>query len=673
MGWTTQAPLSWSSRPIDKVEWFSRSFGEFDRIKSGVQAVGMAESKREWLLVAAIIAATFVAYKPCWHGNYLLDDQSHLLHNPVLKPGGLAKAWVPGSYLNYWPLTFTFYRLEHELWGFDRLGYHLVNIALHAISAVLIWRILRRLGMTGALFAAAIFALHPVNVESVAWISQLKTVLSVALALTSLLFYLRFETNHRRWNYAAALVAFVLSALAKGDALTLPIVLLALAWWQRDQVQRSDLLRTIPFFLVAACMATLEVISQHSVGSVPVRSDGILSRAAIAGCAVWFYLGKLVWPIDLIPVYPRWSIPAANLLWYLPALALAGLLVIGWKERRSGGKPIVMFIFCYVALLLPVLGFVNISYMRYSLVADHWQYVATIIPCAAVGAVGAWLVRRSFPRLVQFGCLALLGGLSVVTWQQSALYRDPTYFLTQTLVRNPEASLAECGLGEILSARGDPTDIDHFRKAVRLAPDDPESLGSLGAALGDRGEFDLAIPYLNRALELNPKTWGPNYNLAQIEAHRRQIDLAIDHLRRELEIRPGYEPAQRLLSAILADREKVARQIKQLRSLIEKHPTDVLLLINAAWILSTDPNASLRDGPAALKYAERAAKISGGDDPRAFDVLAAAYAEVGQFTDASLAEKRAIQLTTDEVMTKQLQQRLELYDSRKPYRDLRAH
>ncbi len=153
----------------------------------------MTETKRDWFLAAAIIAATFVAYKPCWHGGYLLDDQSHLLHNPVLSPGGLAKAWVPGGYLNYWPLTFTLYRAEYQLWGFDRLGYHLVNIALHAASAVLIWRILLNLEIPGALFAAAIFALHPVNVESVAWVSQLKTVLSLVLALGSLLLYLNFE------------------------------------------------------------------------------------------------------------------------------------------------------------------------------------------------------------------------------------------------------------------------------------------------------------------------------------------------------------------------------------------------------------------------------------------------------------------------------------------------
>ncbi len=224
-----------------------------------------------------------------------------------------------------------------------------------------------------------------------------------------------------------------------------------------------------------------------------------------------------------------------------------------------------------------------------------------------------------------------------------------------------------------MTADGNPTDIDHFRRAVRLAPDDPEAQGDLGAALGNRGEIDAAIHHLELALNLNPETRGPNYSLARIEAHRGQIDRAIEHLQRELELRPDYDPARRLLDAILADRDRASRDIKQLRHLIDQHPADMLLLTNASWILSTNPNASLRNGPAAVKYGERAAKITGQDDPRALDVLAAAYAEVGRFSDASLAEKRALELTTDEVMTKQLRARLALYQAQKPYRDIRAH
>jgi protein O-mannosyl-transferase len=200
----------------------------------------------DWLFAVVLVIAVFVVYLPCWHGGFLWDDDSHLLNNPVLKPGGLAKVWVPGGYINYWPITYTAYWLQFHLWGLQPLGYHLVNVALHALSALFVWRLLVRLQVPGAMLAAAVFALHPVNVESVAWISQLKGLLSAALALTSMLIYLSYERDEGRWRYGLSIFAFLLSALAKGTALTLPIILLACAWWQRGRIGRRDLLRVLP-------------------------------------------------------------------------------------------------------------------------------------------------------------------------------------------------------------------------------------------------------------------------------------------------------------------------------------------------------------------------------------------------------------------------------------------
>ncbi len=190
-------------------------------------------SRWEWLLAAALVVVIFLVYQPAWQGGFIWDDDVHLLNNPVLQPGGLAKIWVPGSFVNYWPLTFSVYRFEFEMWGLKPIGFHLVNILLHALSALLVWRILTHLRVPGAMFAAALFALHPVNVESVAWITQLKNVLSLPLTLLSVLFYLHYEKRGERWRYAVAVGLFFLSTLAKGMALTLPVVLLACAWWQR--------------------------------------------------------------------------------------------------------------------------------------------------------------------------------------------------------------------------------------------------------------------------------------------------------------------------------------------------------------------------------------------------------------------------------------------------------
>ena len=222
---------------------------------------------KELLLVATLVVAVFLVYQPAWQGGFLWDDDIHLLNNPVLKPGGLAKVWVPGGYINYWPLTFTAYWLQFTIWGLNPLGFHLVNIAVHAVSALLLWRVLLRLRVPGAMFAAAIFALHPVNVESVAWISQLKGILSLMLALLSVLFFLARERQGGWWRLALAIGAFLLSTLAKGMVITLPVVLLACAWWQRGRIGRRDLLRVLPYLLIGAVMAGIEVWTQHLRGS----------------------------------------------------------------------------------------------------------------------------------------------------------------------------------------------------------------------------------------------------------------------------------------------------------------------------------------------------------------------------------------------------------------------
>jgi hypothetical protein len=421
-----------------------------------------------------LTAAVFFAYLPAWHGDFIWDDDLHLLNNPVLEPGGLLRTWVPGTYVNYWPVTATAYRLQFELWGLRPVGYHLVNIALHALAALLVWRILAHLRVPGAMFAAALFALHPVNVESVAWITQLKNTLSLSLTLLSVLFYLRHERYGGRWRSALAIGLFCLATLAKGMTLTLPVILLACAWWQRGRIQRRDLLQVLPYVLIGALMACTEVCLQHvSAGGAIVRSDDLLSRTAVAGCAVWFYFWKLVWLAHLVFVYPRWNLDERDVLSYLPGLLLAGILALAWWRRRSWSRPILMLVVCYVALLLPALGFVNIYFMEYSLVADHWQYAAMIAPCAAfaglvscrLSVVGCRLQRttdngqrtfllRPLSLAGYAACVALLATLAVLTRQQARMYTDVERLYRTTLQRNPDCWMAHLNLGVALADRG---------------------------------------------------------------------------------------------------------------------------------------------------------------------------------------------------------------------------
>ncbi len=617
-------------------------------------------------------------YLPCCHGVWLWDDGPLLLNNPVLRPGGVARAWlVPGSYLNYWPVTYTVYWIGFHLWGLHPLGFHLLNIGLHAITALLVWRVLEALELPGALLAAAIFALHPVNVENVAWVAQLRGILSLAWALVCVLFYLKHEQYGGRWRYSLAILAFLLSALSKGEALTLPIVLLALAWWRHGRIGREDIRRLLPLVFIAICMAGVEVWSQHSLDSASgCGSDGFFSRSAIAGMAVWFYFGKFVWPFNLVPIYPRWSINPANLLCYVPGCLLLGILVAAWWHRRGWGRPVATVIICYVALLLPVLGFVNITYMQFSLVADHWQYTAMVVLCAAAGAAIATLAGRSWRHWPAMSCcLALVLGLGYLTWQQNYLYGDHELYYRTTIAKNPTCWKAEDLLGESLAEREQwNTAIVHYRRALALNPDCPEAHGDIAIAFAARGEFDLAEKHFKRVIELNPRAPDIHYELALVYASTGELGKMIPILQQELEINSSHESARKVLSRTLARREQLQIVLSEVLRRLKQTPKDPALLDQAAWLLAASPFDSLRDGSRAVAMAELASKITGGNDPQNLGSLAAAYAEVGRFDDAVTAAERGQVLAERDGNTQlagELSVCLMRYKNGKPTRDMR--
>lgn len=643
-----------------------------------------------WFAAGLLIVAVFFVYRPCWHGDWLWDDGVLVLYNPLLKPGQLAKIWVPGSYLNFWPISYAAYWLEIRLFAYNPLGFHLVNIGLHAVAAILLWRMLVRLRLPGALLAAAIFALHPVNVETVAWISQLRGILSLDFALASLLLFLSYEQKLGRWRLALSLAAFVLSALSKGDVLTLPILLLALAWWQRGRITRQDLRRAAPYFLIAAVMAAVEVWTQHLLRSAAIRDDGLFSRAAIAGCAAWFYFWKFIWPLRLFPIYPRWTLPAP-LLDYLPLAALWAGFAVAWRHRHGWGRPVVMLIVCYVALLLPVLGFVNITYMEHSLVADHWQYVAIIVPSAALAAACTLLARcwspsgtvsilrglRSKSGTIALALplkAALLCGLAFLTRQQCTIYIDNIVFFGRTIANYPTSWIAEYNLGAVLQANGNPdAAIAHFQRAIALNPNCAKARNNLAKILLDRGRYAEAVPHLEIAIKSDPQMASPNCNLALAMEKLGNFDSAIAHLRRELEIDPDCKLARDQLDLAIAKRDRAAKALKEVEEQIRQAPKVPGLLDQAAWIMATSPFESLRNGPESVHMAELASKLTGGDDPFALATLAVAYAEAGRFDDATTAAERAHSLASslpdDGKMAGKIAGWVAQFKNKKPFRD----
>jgi hypothetical protein len=340
-----------------------------------------------------ILGTVLLLYLPAMRSGFVWDDDAMLTDNIVLKPHGLYNSWLTTEQPNYWPVTWTSYWLEHRIWKLNPAGYHLTNILIHALCALLIWRILKRMNIPAALPSAMIFAVHPVNVESVAWIAQRKTILAMLFFLMSLLLYLKSEERPSRGLYGASVLAFVLAVLSKGSIVALPVVLLLYAWWRRGKIRRPDVIRSLPFFVISAAMSFVEIWFQYhkSIGADIVRADSLLARLAGAGTAVWFYLSKAFVPIHLMFIYPRWQIDPAKWFFWIPDAALVIVFGVCWRFRHRWGKDILFALGAYIALLLPVLGFFNIYFMKYSLVADHYQYASIISVIALAGAAASRL------------------------------------------------------------------------------------------------------------------------------------------------------------------------------------------------------------------------------------------------------------------------------------------
>ena len=546
--------------------------------------------------LGVILIITFAAYTPAIKGRFVWDDDGMLTNNLVLKENGLYHSWFATYQPNYWPITWTSYWLQYQLWGLNPAGYHLVNILIHAACALLIWRILLRLNIPGAWLAALIFAVHPVNVESVAWIAQLKTVLSMLFFLLAVLLYLQFDGGGRQRLYWLAVVSFILAMLSKGSVVALPVVLLMCAWWLHRTITRRDLLRSIPFFAISAVMAGVEIWFQYAraIAGDVIRTDTFLARLAGAGSAVWFYIYKMLLPISLSFIYPRWNIDPRNWLSYVPDIALLGLLVLCWLYRRSWGRPVLFALAYYIVMLLPVLGFFNIYFMKYSLVADHYQYVSIIGVIAILVAAGHHIAARfgrqqaSAARIVAAFVLLAFGALS---WHRSCIYKDSETIWRDTLHKNPSAWIAHNYLGTIIQSQGKIDEaINHYNQALLLKPDLVEAHNNLGMAAASLGKLDQAVEYLRKALLLNPSYAEAYSNLGNVLFEQGKIDEAVRRYRQALLLQPGYADAHNNLGVALQLQGKLDEAVNHFRQALLLMPRYVDAYINLGLALQSQGN-----------------------------------------------------------------------------------
>jgi tetratricopeptide (TPR) repeat protein len=509
-----------------------------------------------------LVVLTVLAYVPAIRGGFVWDDDAYVTNNQTLQSvEGLRRIWLEvGAVPQYYPLVHTGFWVEYHLWGTHPMGYHLINVLLHGLSAVLLWRALRRLSVPGAWMAAAVFALHPVHVESVAWITERKNVLSGFFYLAAVLAYLRFDGRRSRpaeatppeerrspWRlYVLSLAFFTCALLSKTTAATLPAALLVILWWKRGRAPWSELPLLAPFLALGIGLGLHTAwLERTLVGARGPEWDlSWVDRFLVAGRALWFYAGKLVWPSRLTFLYPRWEIDATAAWQYLfPLAALAVGLVLWTLRGRIGRGPAAAVMF-FAGTLFPALGFFDVYPMQFSFVADHFQYLASIgLIVLGVGGAARFLSARvtGVARGIAALVLLILGGL---TWSQAGSYRDLETLWRDTLRKNPGAWLAHNNLGNVLAGRGDLQGaIEAFSRAVEVKPDYAMAYFNRGTSRSGLGQIDGALEDLDRALEIDPDLAEAHVNRALLREGRGEMQAALNDYLRALEIAPWSHAA----------------------------------------------------------------------------------------------------------------------------------
>lgn len=565
---------------------------------------------------AMIVLFVFLAYLPVTKAGFIWDDDTFLWENPLIKAkDGLYRFWFTTEPPDYFPLTSTTLWFEWRLWGMDARGYHIVNILLHALTSVFLWLVLRELKIPGAWVAALVFGIHPVNVESVAWITERKNTLPMFFYALTVLYFLKYEKNERTGYYLFSLLSFLLALLSKTSVVMTPFVLLLCVWWLKGKIPIKDLIKTVPYFLLSLILSLTTIWFQYNraIGVDIVRNDGLISRAIIAGWAVWFYLYKALVPVHLSFVYPRWEANPGSFVSYLPGILLLILPGILWWKRNAWARPFCFGFGYYIVTLFPVIGFLNIYFMKYSLVADHWQY--TSIPgiiALAVGIVSHYHqnLKKDLKSAVWVLAGIILCLLFFMTWKQSMIYMDENTLWRDTLKKNPNAGLAHNNLGRMLQEKGEYKKArEHYLMAMKIMPTDMLIPYNLANTLKEQGEIDQAIFYYQKAIEINPDFFHARNNLGLAYMEKGEGEKAMQCFQKVIEINPRYQETYINIANLLAGRKRFKEAIYYYQKSLEIDRENVLTLGNLANVLAETGRYE-----EALQYYEKALALN-PDDP----------------------------------------------------------
>ncbi|MBT6247567.1 MAG: tetratricopeptide repeat protein [Nitrospina sp.] len=510
-----------------------------------------------WIVGAGLLTLLlFTVYFPVLEYGFIWDDDRHLTDNPfVINPDGLKPLWLDvRSTQQYYPLISTSFWMEHRLWGLNPLGYHIDNVLLHTMNTIVLWRILVFLGIPAAWLVSAVFALHPVHVESVAWITERKNLLSGFFYLLSLYTFLRFyfsgqsvdsSENPKRSGllYGLSLFFFICALFGKSVTCTLPAVILLLIWWKQNHIDLKTIRLMVPYFMIGLGLATLTIwLEKVNAGALgPEWNYSFWDRFIIAGQALWFYIGKLIWPSPIIFIYPMWSIDDSVWWQYLYPLTFLFFILVLWALRKNIGRGPLTAVLFFAGSVLPALGFFNIYFMRFSLVSDHFQYLPSIgiLLIAIVGV--ARLAGKSLPL---FAILLLLG-LGHLSSKQISIYKNDFTLWSDTVQKNPNAWMAHYNLANVfINEQKVEEALIHYREAIRIKPDFPRASYNLANTLLAQSKTQEAIIQYEISIRTKPDFVDAYNNLGVALLSEGNTEEAIIQFEKALELKPDYADAQ---------------------------------------------------------------------------------------------------------------------------------
>ncbi len=637
----------------------------------------MPKSLPAGLAVVMILLAAVLVYLPAFNGEWIWDDDTSVYENPVVTaPDGLYKIWFTTEDYDFWPMTKTVFWIEYQIFGNSPSGYHIVNIAFHAIASALIYLVLRRLKVPAALLAGLVFALHPVNASSVAWVAETKNTLSMIFLALTLLAYLHFERCRRRRWYALALAAFALALASKTSVIMLPVGLLGLAWWQRGSISRRDVLQSAAFFCLSAGMAAMTLFAQsRHIDALTRPLDGIY-RLAGAGWIVWFYVYKTVAPVNLSMIYPHWKDTIESLGWisFIPTAALAALLVAVVLKRKARWSRPVLFAFGYLILAtIPVLGFFTMTIMMHSLVADHFQYVPIVGVIALLCAAGWKFAERRKPEVRFFlGVLAagMLVSLATLTWKRAEVIKAKEPLWRNTVSRNPQAWMAQYKLGGIIIVAN--RELLNEAGALHREAHSLQNQADMFAAKGNQRQAQIhsraartkisqanakfqqartlllqAEPHCRKAAELQPLHAKSFTNLGLVLVNLGRIDEGIEQYRRGIKADEHFEPEQRSapllynLGLALLKKNRPLEAAAAFKQAYHMQPEFTRAFVQALLVLR-----GLKKNDEVIELLTRQIEIN-PKDAGAYHDLAVILFETGRVDEAMANLKRSLNLDPD--------------------------